>query len=150
VLGAGLAAALSVIVAIAYAVIDHWVAFGDDAYITTLAYDVFTDRSPLVGQRSSGASGVLDQTAYSPGPLLFWLFALPVRVASQSLPAVVAGLINVASIVGLTALALRRGGLPLMFATATAVPLMLLSLPGKTYSGAPATRSWSASRWPTG
>jgi hypothetical protein len=131
---AGVAAALPVLVAIVYAVADGWVAFGDDAYITTLAYDVFTDRSPLVGQRSSGASGVLDETAYSPGPLLFWLLALPVRLGGQSLPAVVAGLVNVASIMGVVALAKRRGGRPLMLATAIAIPLMLLSLPGETYS----------------
>jgi hypothetical protein len=77
---------------------------------------------------------VLDETAHSPGPLLFWLLALPVRLGGQSLPAVVAGLVNVASIMGVVALARRRGGRPLMLATAIAIPLMLLSLPGETYS----------------
>jgi hypothetical protein len=43
---AGVAAALPVLVAIVYVVADGWMAFGDDAYITTLAFDVFTDRSP--------------------------------------------------------------------------------------------------------
>jgi hypothetical protein len=70
VLALGVLAALPVLVAAGYALTNDWVPIGDDAYIGIRAYDVFTGRSPLVGQRSSGASGVLTETAYSPGPLL--------------------------------------------------------------------------------
>ncbi len=45
-----------------------------------------------------------------------------------------AGLINVAAVVGVVSLALRRGGRGLMVATAVAIPIMLASLPSETYS----------------
>lgn len=131
---AGLAAALPIVVATVDAVVDGWLPIGDDAYITTLSFDVLTDRSPLVGQRSSGASGSLEETARSPGPLLFWLLAIPVRISGGSLPVVVIGLVNVACVVGAVVLARRRGGRVLMLATAIAIPLMLASLPAEAYS----------------
>ncbi len=100
VLSVGLAAALPILVAAVYAVVDGWTPMGDDAYIATRAFDVFTDRSPLVGQRSSGASGVLDQTAYNLGPLLFWVMAVPARLPDGVFMALLAGAINVASVTG--------------------------------------------------
>ena len=133
-LAAGVAASLPILIAMVYAVVDGWVPLGDDAYIGIRAYDVFTDRFPLVGQRSSGASGVLDETAYSPGPLLFWLMAVPARMPDGVFMALTAGVVNVASVMGTVALAFRRGGRPLMFATAIAIPVMLASLPAETYS----------------
>jgi hypothetical protein len=93
-----------------------------------------TERFPQVGQWSSGATGVLDEAASSPGPLLFWLLAVPVRLPWPSAPAVALGALNVASVVGMVALARRRRGRPLMFAVALAVPVMLMSLPAETYS----------------
>jgi hypothetical protein len=134
VLGLGLAAALPIVVAAVYAVVDGWVPLGDDAFIAARAFDVFTERSPQVGQYSSGASGVLDEPAYSPGPLLYWLLAVPVRLPWPSAPAVLMGAVNVACVVGLVALARRRGGLALMVAVALALPVMLMSLPSETYS----------------
>jgi hypothetical protein len=130
----GLAAALPVIVAGLYAVLDDWVPLGDDAFTATRSFDVFTERSPQVGQYSSGASGVVGEPAYSPGPLLFWLLAVPVRLPWQSAPAVVMAAVNAACVVGLVALARRRGGWPLMVAVGLAVPIMLASLPAETYS----------------
>ena len=133
-LGLGVLAALPILVAMGYAIGDEWTPIGDDAYIAIRAHDVFTDLSPLVGQRSSGASGVLEETAYSPGPLLFWLFALPARLPDGVFMTLTAGLINVAAVVGVVSLALRRGGRGLMVATAVAIPIMLASLPSETYS----------------
>jgi hypothetical protein len=130
----GLAAALPIVVAGVYAVLDDWVPLGDDAFIATRSFDVFTDRSPQVGQYSSGASGVVGEPAYSPGPLLFWLLAVPVRLPWPSAPAVVMAAVNAACVVGLVALARRRGGWPLMVAVGLAVPVMLMSLPAETYS----------------
>ncbi len=132
--GTGAAAALPIVVAAIYAVVDGWVPLGDDAFTATRSFDVFTERFPEVGQWSSGATGVLDEPAYSPGPLLFWLLAVPVRLPWPSAPAVAMGAVNVASVVGMIALARRRGGRPLMFAVALAVPVMLMSLPAETYS----------------
>jgi hypothetical protein len=133
-LALGLLAALPVIVACGYALTDDWAPLGDDAFIGLRAFDVFTDRSPLVGQRSSGASGVLQETTYSPGPLLFWLLALPVRLPDPVYMTLTTGALNVASIVGVVGLAHRRGGRPLMFVTAAAIPIMLASLPAETYA----------------
>jgi hypothetical protein len=134
VLGLGLLAALPVIVAAGYALTDDWAPLGDDAYIGIRAYDVFTGRSPLVGQRSSGASGVLSDTAYSPGPLLFWLLAIPARLPDPMYMSLTTAAVNVASVMGAVALAYRRGGAALMLATAIAIPIMLASLPAETYA----------------
>ena len=139
-LAVGLLAALPIVVAMVYALVDRWTPLGDDAYIATRGFDVFTDRAPLVGQRSSGASGVLDETAYNLGPLLFWLMALPARLPDGVFLALTAGAVNVASVAGSVGLALRRGGRPLMFATAIVIPVMLASLPAEVYSDV-----WNAS-----
>lgn len=125
---------MPIIVACGYAVADHWAPIGDDAFIGLRAYDVFTGRSPLVGQRSSGASGVLEKTTYSPGPLLFWLLAIPVRLPDPIFMTLTTGAVNVASVVSTVGLAFRRGGRVLMFATAAAIPIMLASLPAETYA----------------
>ena len=131
---AGLAAALPIVVSTLHAVTVDWVPLGDNAYTAVRAFDVFTDRSPLVGQWSSGASTAAGELTYSPGPLLFWLLAIPARLPAESLMVVTMGLVNVACVVGAMALARRRGGWPLMLALAAALPLMLASLPGDAYS----------------
>ncbi len=133
-LAVGLLTALPVIVACGYALTDDWAPLGDDAFIGLRAFDVFTDRSPLVGQRSSGASGVLEATTYSPGPMLFWLLAIPARLPDPVFMTLTTGAVNIASIVGVVGLAHRRGGRLLMFATAAAIPIMLASLPAETYA----------------
>jgi hypothetical protein len=134
VLGFGSLAALPIAVAAVYAVVQHWTPIGDDAFIGIRAYDVFTGRSPLVGQRSSGASDVLSETVYSPGPLLFWLLAIPVRLPDPIFMTLTTGAVNMASIAGTVALARRRGGWALAVATAVLIPVMLASLPAETYA----------------
>jgi hypothetical protein len=134
ILALGTLAALPIMAAACYALTDDWVPLGDNAFIGIRAYDVFTGRSPLVGQRSSGASDVLSETVYSPGPLLFWLLAVPVRLPDPAFLALTAAAVNVASAAGSVALAFRRGGWPLSVATALAIPVMLASLPAGTYA----------------
>jgi hypothetical protein len=134
VLACGLIAASPIVVAMVHAITVRWVPHSDLAYTAVKSFDVFSSRTPLVGQWSSGASAAADHVAYSPGPLLFWLLALPTRWLGPSAPAVTAGLVNVAAVVGAVALARRRGGAPLMVATAVAIPLMLASLPAEAYS----------------
>ena len=121
VLASGLAASLPIAFSVIHSVSAGWVPLGDDAAIALRAYDVFTDRSSLTGLPSTGPTGVLEEQAYHLGPLLFWLLALPARFLGPSALVVTVGLVNVAATIGVVALARRRGGLPLMFATAVAL-----------------------------
>ena len=132
--GCGVAAALPVIVLAVHALAIGWVPLGDRADYAVRSFDVFSGRTPLVGPWSSGASIAAGAVTYSPGPLLFWLLAVPARFLEARSLQVTAGLVNVASVIGVVGLALRRGGRPLMFAAAIALPLMLASLPADVYS----------------
>ena len=69
------------------------------------------------------------QVMHSPGPMLYWLLALPARFGSVTSIAVTMGVVNTLAIIGCVALARRRGGLILMFATAIGIALMAQSLP---------------------
>ena len=134
VLATGLAAALPIVVSTVRAVVDGWAPLGDDALIAVRSYEVLTAHPPLLGMPSTGPTGVLDEQTFHLGPLLFWLLALPAHFLGPSSLAVTAGLVNVACVMGSVGLAHRRGGRPLMFATAVAVPVMLASLPAENYS----------------
>jgi hypothetical protein len=133
-LATGLAAAMPVTVSTAEVVANGWVPFSDDAVIAVRSFDVFTGQSPLVGQWSSGYSAIAEEPTYSLGPLLFWLLAVPARLPWPGSFEIAVGLVNLASVVGAVGLAHRRGGRPLMFAVAIAVPLMCASLPAEAYS----------------
>jgi len=109
------------------ALLDGWIPAGDQANIATRAHDVLTSRTPLVGLHSD-VSAVTHHTVYSLGPMLFWLLALPARVASPGSLTFTIGVANTAAIVGVTVLARRRGGRALMFVAALAVVLMARSL----------------------
>jgi hypothetical protein len=56
-----------------------WVPTGDDAAIAFRALQTFSLHPPLVGLLSSAGAG-LGHHLYDPGPLLFWLLAIPVRI----------------------------------------------------------------------
>ncbi|MBD0281642.1 MAG: hypothetical protein ICV69_05545 [Thermoleophilaceae bacterium] len=111
-----------------------WEPLSDNAVIAVRSLDVLTPRSPLVGQWSSGPSQVLGEDVYTPGPLLYWLLALPARLPDAVWLELTMGLVNVASVLGVIGLARRRGGWPLAFAVAVAIPVMLASLPADTLS----------------
>ena len=134
VLVSGLAAAIPVLVAAVHQLRIDWVPLGDDAIIAIRAFDVLTSDPPLLGMPAGGATGVLHEQAYHLGPLLFWLLAVPSRFLHTSLMPVAVGLLNVACVVGVVALGHRRGGRPLMVATAIGVALMLASIPSTAYS----------------
>jgi hypothetical protein len=125
----GLVASVPVVAVAVHAVAAGWVPDGDRGDFAVRAYDVFTGRSPLLGPWSSGATAAAGEVAYSPGPMLFWLLAIPARFFDGSSLHLTGALVNLVSVVGLLALAHRRGGPPLTFATAVALPLMLASLP---------------------
>jgi hypothetical protein len=124
---AGLGAALPVIVAGVRALANGWLPVADQGTIATRAYDVFTSHTPLVGQFSM-ASGVVGHVTYSPGPMLYWLLALPARFGGPAALTLTMTAFNAAAILGSVALARRRGGRALMFAAATAIALMSHSL----------------------
>ncbi len=99
-----------------------WVPAADEAFIAGRAFDVFTSRTPLVGPHSlASASG---QPAHSPGPLLYWLLAIPTRLGPTWTVPVFMGLINAALLCGVVALARRRAGPT--FAIAMAAGCVLL------------------------
>jgi hypothetical protein len=126
---AGLAAAIPVMSSTVKAARAGWVPAGDDGIIATRAWDVFTSHTPLVGQYSEAGLVVHGQLMHSPGPMLYWLLALPARFGSVTSLAVTMGVVNTLAIIGCVALAHRRGGLILMFATAVGIALMCQSLP---------------------
>jgi hypothetical protein len=126
---AGLGAAIPVIDSAVKAVRAGWVPAGDDGIIATRGWDVLTAHTPLVGQYSEAGLVIRGQVMHSPGPILYWLLAIPARYGSVSSLAVTMATVNTLAIVGCVALARRRGGLPLMFAAALGIALMSQSLP---------------------
>jgi hypothetical protein len=120
-----------VIVSTARGLAERFTPNGDRAIIATRAYDVFTSHTPLDGQYSA-ASVLLHQVIHSPGPLLYWLLAVPARIGPAAL-AITMGAANAAAAVAVVLLARRRGGAGLMLATAIALALMCRSLVAETY-----------------
>jgi len=128
-IAAGLAAAIPVLNSTIKAVQAGWVPAGDDGIIATRGWDVLTSHTPLVGQYSEAGLVIHGQVMHSPGPMLYWLLALPARFGSVTSIAMTMGVLNTLAIIGCVALARRRGGLILMFATAVGIALMCQSLP---------------------
>jgi hypothetical protein len=106
-LAAGVAAAIPVIVSTVHAVQAGWEPDGDDGIILTRALDVFSSHSPLIGQYSE-AGNVTGQIVHSPGPMLYWLLAIPVRLGGPASAAIAMGVVNTLCIVGCVMLARRR------------------------------------------
>jgi hypothetical protein len=119
-------ASLPVIVATVHEVAAGWAPAGDPAVIATRSYDVLSGRSPLVGQYSA-ASGALGHATYSPGPLLYWVLAIPARL-SPILMLLTISVLNIACAVGIVVFARRHGGQLLMLGAATGVAVMARSL----------------------
>ena len=102
-------AILPIVVATVRAVAGDWVAVGDNAYFMIRARDVFTEHHPLLGTWTS-ASLSLGIPINNPGPLLFDVLALPVKLAGDGGLAVGVALINVVSIIGIALVAWRQAG----------------------------------------
>ncbi|HKA85547.1 MAG TPA: hypothetical protein VKD21_16870 [Acidimicrobiales bacterium] len=110
------AAVAPVVVATARAVAGGWRAISDNAFFGLRAADVFTEHHPLLGVWTS-ASVEIGKDVNNPGPLQFDLLALPVRIwGPHAGIAVGVGLLNVASILGIAAVARRRAGAPAVVA----------------------------------
>lgn len=135
----GLLAAVPVLVSTIRAVDAQWLPFGDRALIAVEAYDVFSPHPPLIGEYSA-ASAAAGHPTHGLGPMLYWLLAVPSHVLGAAGTPLTMGLVGVCCVVGAVALARRRGGLPLMYATALVLVLMCRSLPAEIYHD-----SWNAS-----
>ena len=117
-------ALVPIAVATARAIRRGWLPVGDNAYFAIRARDVLTADPPLLGTGSS-ASLSAGTDINNPGPLLFDLLALPVRVADGGAGlAVGVALVNGLSVLGVAILAHRRGG-PLLATAAMATAAAL-------------------------
>src|SRR3954447_24039050 len=132
-LAAGLLASIPVILSTAHTLALGWYPVGDDAIIAARSYDVFTTHPPLVGAYSA-TSVVLGQASHHPGPMLYWLLAIPARIGGPLAVTLTIGAANVAAVFGCVALARRRGGTALMIVAASALAVMSGSLAGRVYS----------------
>ena len=128
---AGLAAAVPVIVSTIRGVVDGWMPTHDDAYIAATSYDVFSTHTPLIG-RFTQTTFLSGHNTYSPGPLLYWLLAVPAHFMAPIWLVVWMGIVNGLAVIGMVLLAHRRGGLALMLATGAAVAVMCGSLPNES------------------
>jgi hypothetical protein len=131
---AGIGASLPVLVTSARALAHGWVPLADQGTIATRAYEVFGAHTPLVGQYSF-ASRAVGHVTYDPGPMLYWLLAVPARVGGPAAITVVMAAFNTAAIMGSVALARRRGGLPLMLMSALALALVSRSFGSEALHG---------------
>jgi hypothetical protein len=102
-------------VALVRAFHDGWVPSGDEANIATRALDVFSRHPPLTGLPSTSAA-YGDQIATNhPGPMEFYLLALPLRVLGMSAgPLLTAAAINAACVLIALWVFFRRLGLTAM------------------------------------
>ena len=58
---------------------DGWFPLGDNAAIALRSWNSLTAHGPLVGQATRLAHGVFD-----PGPLEYWLLAIPVHISPDA------------------------------------------------------------------
>jgi hypothetical protein len=126
---AAAAAVVPILVAAIRAYSRGWIPYGDDAYFTVRAWDVFSRDVPLLGTYSSATGRVAGYAINHPGPLQFDLLAVPVRVLGHDLgTAVGQALINataVALVAWLTNRLLGRTGSTLAMAGSA---LLVLSM----------------------
>ncbi len=131
---AHVAAEVPIVAAAVGALVAGWRPLWDNAGIAWRAYDVLSGASPLVGAVTSHVAG-LRGTLFGPGPLEFWLLAVPVRLDPGSgalwgaaLAALVAVAVaveaawSVAGARGATAVALAAVGLALTWPQAAVDP----------------------------
>ena len=69
-----------------------WFPIGDNAFLASQAYQVFSVHTPLVGMFATGLQATGHQIR-DPGPLEFWLLAIPVRLAPSIGPLVGAAIV---------------------------------------------------------
>lgn len=100
-----------------------WFPAGDWAIIELRAGDVGSSATPLLGAYSRYGWN-------HPGPLLFWLLAIPYRLTGRDTTALLVGasLVNASALAGMLVFAYRRGQLLLLSFMAVACSLLVLNL----------------------
>jgi hypothetical protein len=98
---------LPIIISGVRAVSDDWRASGDEALIVVKTLDVFSSDPPLVGQPSTSK----DITTFHPGPIEFFLFAIPVQILGIHLGTLLgAGIVNAVAVLVAAWVVFRRAG----------------------------------------
>ena len=122
-------ALLPVVTAIVRRSGDRWIPIGDNALIELRARDVFSiEHFPFLGTWSS-ASLSAGKDLNHPGPMLFDLLAVPVRLFGGSTGVALGmGLVNAAAIVGTVVVARRIGGRTVGLAATTIAALLAYTL----------------------
>ena len=104
-------ATLPIVVAVVRAVVDGWIPLGDQALLQIRARDVLTANHPFLGTASSAALNQAHVVALNhPGPLMFDVLALPVRLFGGAGVALGVGLVNASATAVGTAFASRSAG----------------------------------------
>ena len=116
------------IVALITAISDSWAPGGDRAVVATRAYDVLSSHSPLVGAFST-SSELIGENTYSPGPLLYWLLALPSHLPGLLALPLIMALVNGGSAVASVLIARKRAGPGFALIAGMAIAVMCSSLP---------------------
>lgn len=104
--------AVPIIVAVVRAIVDGWFPLGDQALLQIRSHDVFTAHHPLLGTASSAALGRYAAVPLNhPGPLMFDVLALPVRILGGAAGvAIGVGIVNIAAAAVGVIFAARRSG----------------------------------------
>ncbi len=119
---APLVVTVPVVRAVARSIRDGWVPIADEGIIALRAHDVWTSRTPALGQMSL-ASASAGAPTRSPGPLGYWVLSPAAQAGPLWLVPVVAGVVAVGALVATVVLARRRGGTGLAVAVAAALVL---------------------------
>src|SRR5918993_1746145 len=103
---------------------DHdWFPVGDNSVVYARTTDVFSDDTPLLYMWSSGSDWA-EEDFNNPGPMFYWVLAVPTALFGPTGQAVAVALLNAGAVVGIALVARRRGGPPLAVAPgARAAPL---------------------------
>lgn len=93
------------------AISNDWIPTGDEAPIVIKTYDVFTGDPPLVGQPSTSELYGEGLSTFHPGPIEFWLYAVPLRLlGAEVAPLVSTAVINGGAVLVAAWVVLRRAG----------------------------------------
>ena len=89
----------------------HWLPSGDDALIGLRSWDVFSSHRPLIGQGSTTHLYGHDGGTSHPGPIQFYVLAVPVRVLGPAAGMILtSAAVNLAAVLVASWVVFRRAG----------------------------------------